>query len=1016
MDIIMLKLQNFHKSTEVLHYGCEEPRAYFIPFESKETASEGVRGKSRYFKSLCGTWDFKYFNSPSEVDDFTELEPGEELFEYEKLTVPMNWQLELERGYDKPQYTNVNYPIPLDPPHVPDDNPCGLYNRDFFVPAELLESKDIYINFEGVDSCFYLYINNTFVAYSQVSHMTSEINLTDYLNPGINNIKVLVLKWCDGTYLEDQDMWRFSGIFREVYLLYRDRAHIVDIYARPEVSETLIDGKLEVELSANAKLACEYTLRSPCGYVVDSGKTRSAKNSKFEIRVPEVSLWSDEEPKLYTLELQSGDEHISLKVGFVRREIVDSVILINGKKVKARGVNRHDSHPELGHATPYEHMLRDIMIMKQHNVNMIRTSHYPNDPRLPELCDKFGIYLVDETDLECHGMQCGGNWSQLSGSPEWREEYVDRAMRMFERDKNHASVLMWSLGNESGYGENHREMSRAIKRRDTSRFLHYEGANSGYMHGKLDREIVDLESTMYRAVPDIEKWLENPDYDQPIFMCEYCHAMGNGPGDLKAYFDLVLKNDRFFGGCIWEFIDHSVNIGEKVGDKAKFTYGGDFGEFPHDGNFCVDGLVYPDRRVHTGLLEAKQVYAPVRTRLIDPKNGTIEITSLRAFKKLDDISLVWTYEENGETAASGSIRSLSAEPGGKLTVTLGYSIDPKKYGYLLLSYRENIKTAYSEVGHEVYIDQFEINIPETVSDTLRYDSPIEYVDDERYINIAVGDTTWRVDKQSGLVDSLCSDGTEFLSAPITPNVWRAPIDNDRNIKNTWYDKALDKLFVKCYSCTVDAFDDDFVKVRVKQSLGANYHMPAIMLEVVYTFRASGELEVCADADVKVDCVLPRFGYRIILPELFENLTYFGLGPKENYADKRLAATIRRYRTTVSENFEHYVRPQDNSNHHSTRWAELAHIAGQSILFASAKGFDFNAQHFTAEQLTETAHDYELIPLKETVVYIDCKQAGSGSNSCGPALAHEYTVHEKKLSYSFVIKPSFEANAEGFELI
>ncbi|MGN1128445.1 MAG: glycoside hydrolase family 2 TIM barrel-domain containing protein, partial [Candidatus Flemingiibacterium sp.] len=608
----MFILPDYHKSTEVLHFGCEAPRAYFVPAETKEKAASLNRAGSAYFKSLCGDWDFKFYSSVADLEDIDAIT------DWEKLTVPKNWQTELSRGYDVPNYTNVNYPYPVDPPHVPNENPCGVYSRDFTVPAELLGSKKVYINFEGVDSCFYLYVNGKFAAYSQVSHMTSEIDVTDYLVPGRNNIKVVVLKWCDGSYLEDQDMWRMSGIFREVYLLYREPVHIVDAFVKPQLSADLKSGEVRVELTTNAPAEVSYSFERRCGKLVAEGK---AENGVISFKVDSPALWSDEEPNLYSLYLTCGDEIIHFDVGFRRIEVIDKVVYINGKKVKAKGVNRHDSHPDLGHATPLDHMLNDIFIMKAHNVNMVRTSHYPNDPRFTMLCDRYGIYVCDESDIETHGMGFGDNWwgsgkpieeskwSELSNSPEWREAYVDRAQRMVERDKNHASVIFWSLGNESGYGANHKAMSAYIKSRDLSRLVHYEGAHTGYCGGVQQTDVVDIESHMYPDCKWCDSYCKDEKYSQPLFLCEYCHAMGNGPGDLREYWETIYANDSFFGGCVWEFIDHSVAKRDAMG-KAQFTYGGDFNDHPNDGNFCVDGLVYPDRRVHTGLLELKQAIKP----------------------------------------------------------------------------------------------------------------------------------------------------------------------------------------------------------------------------------------------------------------------------------------------------------------------------------------------------------------------------------------------------------------------
>ncbi|MBQ4042737.1 MAG: glycoside hydrolase family 2, partial [Clostridia bacterium] len=538
-----LKMPYYHEDPHTLHVNCEEPRAYFVPYESEAAATTDNRASSRYFKSLSGAWDFRWYPCLSDVCDFTDASFTTEGMD--KLTVPMNWQAELGRGYDVPNYTNVNYPYPVDPPYVPDANPCGLYVRDFTLPA-YAEGKKIYLNFEGVDSCFYLWVNDSFAAYSQVSHMTSEIDITALVKTGKNTLKVLVLKWCDGSYLEDQDMWRFSGIFREVYLLYRDPAHIRDVFVRPSLSDDFRTGGFKIELDKTGEVPVSLKLLDPAGKVVAEGP---AENSTV-IGLSEVSLWSDELPNLYTLYLYAGNEVIRIDCGLRRIEVKNKVVYINGQKVKARGVNRHDSHPLLGHATPFEHMVRDLHIMKAHNVNMVRTSHYPNDPRFTALCDKLGLYVCDEADIETHGFAPAGNWDQLTDSEEWTEAYVDRARRMLERDKNHPCIIIWSVGNESGVGRNHRAMSDYFRTRDGSRLVHSEDATRRLMWNFTSQDeakrkdvvcdYIDIDSRMYPTVDDcINHYIKNKNAKYPIFLCEYSHAMGNGPGDLKAYWDAI---------------------------------------------------------------------------------------------------------------------------------------------------------------------------------------------------------------------------------------------------------------------------------------------------------------------------------------------------------------------------------------------------------------------------------------------------------------------------------------------
>ena len=1020
----MMNLPNYHKSTKVLHYGCEEPRAYFVPAESKETAAGENRAESAYFKSLCGDWDFKFYKSVADLEDFTAegYDPAAEGFE--KLTVPMNWQNALGRGYDSPNYTNVNYPYPIDPPHVPAENPCGVYSRDFTVPAALLKDKRVYINFEGVDSCFYFYVNGRFAAYSQVSHMTSEIDISDYLVPGRNNIKLLVLKWCDGSYMEDQDMWRSSGIFREVYLLYRDPAHIVDVFVKPQLSVDFKTGEVKVELKSNAPVRVSYSFECKCGKVLSEGSADVESDGSIAFKVDEPALWSDEEPNLYALYLFCGNEVIKFDVGFRRIEVIDKVIYINGKKVKAKGVNRHDSHPLLGHATPLDHMIRDLHIMKAHNVNMIRTSHYPNDPRLTSLCDKLGIFVCDETDFEGHGMTFGVGYNQplsndLCDGEDWKEAALDRAVRMVERDKNHPSIIFWSLGNESGFGRNHKAMAKWIKSRDLSRLVHYEGGHTGYTGGVQETEYLDVESHMYPTAQWCDEYCKNDKYQQPLFLCEYSHAMGNGPGDLREYWKVIYDNDSFFGGCVWEFIDHSTAILDEKG-KMRFTSGGDFGDYPNDGNFCVDGLVYPDRRVHTGLLELKQAIKPVHAELTDSSNGTIKVKNLRYFKPLTDINLVWSLEKNGKEIDGGTIRSLGVEPQSEAEFTLGCKPNGEGEYYLNLSFRQNRATEWAGVGYEVGFVQCKVEAPEAPV-VCTCESIPDYVtltasECERYITVTADETVYRFDKIYGTLDSIVDNGRALITKPAKLTVWRAPMDNDRNVRNQWQQHGFDRAVVNCYSMKLDKVDAKKAVILSEISLAAAPARLILKASVRYTVFATGELRITYGVRVS-DTVpfLPRFGLELTMPELSDNLRYFVYGPTESYVDKNLAARMGEFATTVSDNFEPYVRPQENCAHYGTKWAIVSSYAGQGLLATSAGGsFSFNASHYSPEQLTKTAHDYELVPQKETIFNIDYKQSGSGSNSCGPGLAPQYQLNEKEFNFTFRLKPVFANNVDPYK--
>lgn len=997
-----LNIPNYHQSTETLHVGCEKPRAYFVPFPCGCASKNAERGESTFFKSLCGEWNFKFFKSVNDVCDLST--EGSD-----KLTVPMSWQMALGRGYDVPNYTNVNYPIPYDPPFVPDENPCGLYSRKFTVPAAMA-GKKIYLNFEGVDSAFYVWVNDEFAAYSQVSHMTSEIDVTSLVHAGENEIKVLVLKWSDGTYLEDQDMWRMSGIFREVYLLFRDETHIRDIFVHCDLDDSFTDADFTVDVDVTGKATVEWTLDCPCGETISSGKCDVDESGKIVVpTIKNAKLWSDEEPNLYNLTLHCGNEYITLPIGARRVEIKDGCVVINGKKVKAKGVNRHDSHHLLGHATPVEHMVRDIMIMKAHNVNMVRTSHYPNDPRFTALCDKYGIYVCDETDLETHGAR---PWYALSRSPEWEGEYVDRVQRMVERDKNHPCVIFWSLGNESGWGQNHVAMHTWIKSRDTSRIVHYEGANYDYNDGKYLRDVTDIESRMYPSPTWCDNYCKAPERDEPLFLCEYSHAMGNGPGDLRDYWEVIEANDNFFGGCVWEFIDHSVAIGDKYGDPS-FTYGGDFGDHPNDGNFCVDGLVYPDRRVHTGLEELKQAIMPVAVREVKP--GTVAIKSRRYFKSLSDISMAWTVKVDGKAVKSGVHPNLDIAPEAEEVFEIVPENELPAHGTVTfdLSFRQNKPTEWADVGYEVGFAQFIYERAEKVKAAPAL-YPVELCENREEYTVTVGETVYKISKFSGMITDICDNGEHLITKPVVPQIWRAPTDNDRNVQWDWRNSSIHNAKVKCYSTEVVKADENEAVILSKISLAAAPNEVVLRADVTYTVKYGMGIKIACDVKWNVQKKhYPRFGMRLTMPEGAEQMRYFGYGPNESYVDKRLASKLGEYKSTVTENYEPYVFPQENSSHWGCRWADVHTVAGHGFLFTSCEPFSFNASHFSPEQLTETRHHYELKREPETTVMLDMRMDGIGSNSCGPELAEKYRFNETEFSSSVTIKPVFAAEVNPY---
>ena len=830
--------RDYHRNLQCLHIGCEKPHAYFIPYNSIDAAKTGDRERSEFFRNLCGTWDFRYYSSLNDVEDFTDSRW--EMSPCDTLRVPMNWQMALGRGYDIPHYTNHNYPFPVDPPHLPNDIPCGLYRRRFNIEADDLK-KSIRMVFEGVDSCFYLYINDQFVGYSQVSHCTSEFIIDRFLREGENEVKVLVLKWCCGSYLEDQDKYRLSGIFREVYLLLRDKACLTDMYVRCELDARLKGAKIYAELETNARADIYYELYAPDGASLKTGTLLGVDGkATAELFVDKPLLWSDETPWLYKLCLSIGEEHICREIGIRRFEVRGKILYVNGKKVKGKGVNRHDSHPRLGYVATLEDMTRDLYILKANNINMVRTSHYPNDPRFLELCDRIGLYVCEETDLETHGMNDYGNWSLLTDSEEWSHAYLDRVERMFESAKNHVCVLMWSLGNESGDGINHKKMADYLHSRAPGCIVHSDGVTRtrffDYMEAKtaaerrlVDCEFVDIETRMYLS-PEacIRYYVKNRNIKKPFFLCEYAHAMGNSPGDLEAYWQTIYSHDGFFGACVWEMADHSVDIGTE--DAPKYTYGGDLGDHPNDKNFCVDGLLYPDRRPHTGMLEYKQVLRPVRVVSADLDKASVTLRNYRYFTDLSDMDLVFSISRNGRVIESGRINKLAVRPQQNKTYQLPIqSMDSLDgFCYLELSFRSNTERPWAGIDYEWGFEQIEIPAKKVIAEELpKSEGQLCLCEEDKNIRITDGDTEYVIDRISGLLSTVNKNGRQVICTPLEPTIWRAPTDNDRYVRQTWEKEGYHRMVTKCYSCTVVRAEEGSICVESRLSMSAVAKRPLI---------------------------------------------------------------------------------------------------------------------------------------------------------------------------------------------
>lgn len=984
----------FHEDPEKLHVGTLADHVYFIPF-AKGQDPFAEREASDRFELLNGKWHFRYYASVLDLeDDFLHLQFTK------KIPVPANWQL---HGYDRAQYTNVVYPIPFDPPYVPDDDPVGIYQRDYaYVPDGLRRI----LCFEGVDSCLYLYVNDAFVGYSQVSHHTSEFDVTPYLTVGKNKITVAVLKWCDGTYLEDQDKIRLSGIFRDVFMLSRPEKRLEDYHVRTILEKGGKTATLEVEVFGRDAM---LTLSDPFGKLVCEGKAKKGKKTSFTISNP--FLWSAETPALYHLVLETEDEVIGERVGFRSVTLEDGVIRFNGKPLKLRGVNRHDSYPDTGYVASVEQMRRDLILMKRHNINAIRTSHYPNAPMFYQLCDEMGFYVIDEADVEAHGCvdvfndfkwswQNGYNGIALLASDKrFRTAILDRERLLVARDRNRPCVIFWSLGNESGYGKNFREGAQLIKRLDDTRLVHYE---STHRLDDTSTDVLDMVSQMYPSTEGMKKFLEDKKETRPLVLCEYCHSMGNGPGDLEAYRDVFYSNERFVGGLIWEWCDHSVPLGKTKDGKVKYGYGGDFGERHNDGNFCMDGLCYPDRTPHTGLLEVKQVYRPIRVSA-GRKAGTFILHSYLAFANAGEL-LDGHYEimQKGEILKTGEF-AFDLKPLGKTEIHVDELEDvlaeeEKEDTFVRFWFTMKRAESWCEKGYEVCFDQLlaEGAKKSKATDKAKADleaAPKAFEKEQQFL-VEAGAVQYLFDKRKGTIVSVKFQGRELLQKPLQFNFFRAPIDND-NTRGDWFRAHLNDYDVKIYSVRLEQKAGVAV-ITVKQSFGWNMYQPFVKATTVYRIDGNGKLSITCDGETSNKVTfLPRFGIRLFLPRNFEAFQYLGYGPGESYIDKHQASYFGLFQNTASASHEDYIKPQENSSHYGCKYMTIRGD-GANLRFMAENDFSFNVSEYTQEELAGKRHNYELEKCGDTVVCVDGMMAGVGSASCGPALAECYRIPLPKI--------------------
>ncbi|MEM3545756.1 MAG: glycoside hydrolase family 2 TIM barrel-domain containing protein [Candidatus Bathyarchaeia archaeon] len=1047
----------------------EPAHATLMPYPNEEEAFPCIREKSSWFSSLNGEWKFKLCENPSSTPrDFYKVNFNDE--EWDAIQVPSNWQM---LGYDKPIYVNVRYPFRADPPKVPRDwNPTGLYRKTFNIPEDW-HGRQIFLVFDGVDSAFYVWVNGEIVGYSQDSRLPAEFNITRYVKPGWNLLAVKVLRWSDGSYLEDQDMWRLSGIYRDVYLYCTPPIHIRDFFVRTFFDEKYQDATLKVRINIrnySEKTSPLHTLElklydgegvqlftEPVRAYVGEIKPESEAVLEVEKKIPKPRKWSAEDPYLYTLILtlrnEKGEvvEVESCRVGFRQVEIKNGRILINGVPVYLKGVNRHEHDDVRGHAITVESMIKDIELMKKFNFNAVRTSHYPNHPAWYDLCDKYGIYVIDEANIECHGLvgflrtmfqieeTFGKHWEELlrefreklegktwrevmeeimkrfpryiepAQDPEWLHAFMERFVRMVERDKNHPCVIMWSLGNESGYGPNHDAMSGWVHGYDPTRPVHYEGTI--HTAEKKISKSVDVISIMYPTLERLVQLAEDPEEDRPVIMCEYAHSMGNSTGNLKEYWETIYKHKRLCGGFIWDWVDQGLKRMTEDG-REWWAYGGDFGDEPNDGNFCINGLVWPDRKPHPAMWECKKIQQPVEAEAVDLAKGVIRVFNRFDFTNLDIVDIFWELSEDGRIIQQGALPKIHTPPHESELITIPFKTPELKPGaeyWLMIRYKLSRDTVWAEKGYEIGWSQFKMPFNTPPKPLIRAEDmpPLTVKETDEEVAISGRDFKLTLDKKTGRITSIEYKGFKIVKEGPLLNLWRAPTDNDiPRLAPMWRRAGLDRLRHTAESVKIEKISDQVVHVVVEASL----HTPENVekFKCRYTYRIYGSSDVIIDVDVDPAADLPpsipRIGLKMTIPGGFEKFTWFGRGPHENYCDRKEGAAVGVYTGTVDEQYVPYIKPQENGNKTDVRWASLTNDSGFGLLIVGMPLIEVSAHHYTIEDFEKAKHTYELKRRDDITLNIDYKQSGLGGGSCGPDTLPQYLVKPEHAHFAVRLRP------------
>ncbi|XEC96156.1 glycoside hydrolase family 2 TIM barrel-domain containing protein [Paenibacillus tarimensis] len=1021
--------KNDWSNIEVLGRNTVPPRAGFIPYADVESALANERGASPNFQLLNGKWPFYYADSPAGIPEYCQ-EPEFDDEEWRTIRVPGCWQMQ---GYGYPHYTSCPYPFPFDPPNVPADNPVGCYRKRFKVDRSW-SGRQTFLVFEGVDSAFHVWINGKMAGYSQGSHLHSEFNVTGLVREGDNVLAVQVYQWSDGSYLEDQDKWRMSGIFRDVYLYSTPYVHIKDVFAKPRFDDAYRDAMLELSVAVKNERNEASERHYLHVQLLDEEKRLVADRwfehelmagageeatVNMEISIDAPRKWTAEEPNLYTLVLALCDEvkqpveAVTVAVGFRDVRVRNGRLFVNGQPIIIKGVNRNEFDPDLGFTVTVESMIQDITLMKGHNINTVRTSHYPNDTRWLDLCDRYGLYVIDETDLETHGCVLVGDEGYFAKREEWKAAFLDRMKRMVERDKNHPSVIIWSLGNESGYGPNFDAMAEWVKRADPSRPVHYERA--------CEAPMVDIVSSMYPAVETLIEEGKKSD-ERPYLMVEFGHAMGNSVGNLQEYWDAVYTYPRLLGGLIWEWTDHGICKRSEKGED-RYYYGGDFGEQPHSGAFCLDGLLFPDRRIKSSIIEYKKAIEPVKVLPVDLISGEVKLINRYDFLNLDHLAASWTLYKDGEIEDEGELELPDVPPGSERTVTIPYRKPHQPDGceyWIRVVFALRFGTVWAPRGHEVAWT--DLQLP-----AVSRSAPPAVIPKASMPELAVRETggSLRIsghdfivafDKAHGRITSWEWGGVQLLLAGPAVHLWRAPVDNDVHLAKQWRAKGYHQLISLPRQVTVetlagngDGERDKAVKVKVRSMLGTKAAAIAFAVEQVYTLYGSGDLVIHTTLSPQQNDLppLPRFGLQFRMPDGFDRFAWFGRGPHECYSDRKESGKLGVYSGSVQEQFVPYIKPQENGNKTDVRWASVTGKEGIGLFIARTGTplLNVSVHHYSTEELTRVKHVHDLCRVKGTVVNVDDRQSGIGNHSCGYApTMDKYLLQPAEMAFSIRLTP------------